>query len=69
MVESADVESAEMEGQLYITYVNNMLHDVYTYTVNIMIYALTCSSLTLRNVVIVHVQSSYSSLTEVPVET
>ena len=69
MVESADVESAEMEGQLYITYVNNMLHDVYAYTVNIMIYALTCSSLTLRNVVIVHVQSSYSSLTEVPVET
>ena len=69
MVESADVESAEMEGQLYITYVSNMLHDVYAYTVNIMIYALTCSSLTLRNVVIVHVQSSYSSLTEVPVET
>lgn len=45
-----------------------MLHDVYAYIVYIMIYALMCSSLTLRNVVIVHVQS-YSLLTEVPVET
>ena len=42
---------------------------IHAYTVNIIIYALTCSSLTLRNVVTVHVQSSYSSLTEVPVET
>lgn len=68
LVESADAESAEWEGQLYITYVSNMLHDVYAYIVYIMIYALMCSSLTLRNVVIVHVQSSYSLLTEVPVE-
>lgn len=65
---SVDAESAEREGQLYIAYISNMLHDVYAYIVYIMIYALMCSSLTLRNVVIVHVQS-YSLLTEVPVET
>ena len=69
LVESADAESVEREGQLYITYISNMLHDVYEYIVYIMIYALMCSSLTFRNVVIVHVQSFYSLLTEVPVET